>query len=406
MKYDRLIIFLAVFCASLDNMIIMPIVSPLIRELGLTEVQGGLMISLGSVAMMATGAMWGARSDHVGRKPILLIGFAGLFCSYCTYTFIVHLGLTGALAGANLLASLFCGRAFVGAFLPTVPSAAQAYMADVTKDQDRASGMALISAASGLGMVFGPAIGGAVVMAGLIWPLVLATVLPGLAFLLVLAVLPRTRPTERPYTRRLNPFTAELAPWLLAGLMTMLSIITLQVSAGFYFQDRLGLNGVETARMLAISLTLVGVLLIFTQAVQIKVLKWRPRTLVIVGAPIFAAGLVVMLTVISPFAFYLAYAVFGVGAGLIIPGYMSGASLAVAEDRQGAAAGLLAMVQGLGAIVSPLGSTLLYQVSPSAPFALCAGLMGVALSAALAARSPGKGLTPRSGGGGSPVATG
>lgn len=390
MKSDRLIIFLAVFCASLDNMIIMPIVSPLIRELGLTEVQGGLMISLGSVAMALTGAMWGARSDHVGRKPILLIGFAGLFVSYCTYTSIVHLGLTGVLVGTTLLVSLFCGRAFVGAFLPTVPSAAQAYMADVTTDGDRAAGMALISAASGLGMVVGPAIGGAVVLAGLIWPLVLATILPGLAFLLVLLALPRTQAKERPSTRRLNPFTAELGPWLLAGLMAMLSIITLQVSAGFYFQDRLGLSGVQTARMLAVSLTLVGVFLILAQVVQIKVLKWRPRTLIVVGAPVFGAGLVLMLTVISPVAFYVAYAVFGVGAGLIIPGYMSGASLAVGEDRQGAAAGLLAMVQGLGAIIAPLGSTVLYQVSPATPFAVCAGLMGVALVAALMVRSPEK----------------
>lgn len=391
MKPDRLIIFLAVFCASLDHMIIMPIVSPLIRELGLSEVEGGLMISIGSVAMALTGAVWGARSDRVGRKPILLMGFAGLFVSYGVYTAIVHLGLTGVLVGGMLLTSLFCGRAFVGVFLPAVPSAAQAYMADVTTDKDRASGMALISAASGLGMVVGPAIGGAVVLAGLIWPLVLATLLPGLAFLLVLRALPRTQAKARPSTRRLNPFTGALGPWLLAGLMVMLSIITLQVSAGFYFQDRLGLTGVQTARMLAVCLTLVGVFLIITQALQVKLLKWRPRTLIAVGAPVFGAGLVLMLTVISPAAFYVAYGMFGVGAGLIIPGYMSGASLAVGADRQGAVAGLLAMVQGVGAIIAPLGSTLLYQISPATPFAVCAALMGVALLATLAVRTgPGK----------------
>jgi predicted MFS family arabinose efflux permease len=60
----RVAIFFSVFASTLGMMIIMPILGPLTRELGLTESQTGWMVSIASVVMAATGAWWGAKSDH------------------------------------------------------------------------------------------------------------------------------------------------------------------------------------------------------------------------------------------------------------------------------------------------------------------------------------------------------
>lgn len=54
------------------------------------------------------------------------------------------------------------------------------------------------------------------------------------------------------------------------GVLTMYSIVTIQISAGFYFQDRLGLTTAETGPLLAIALTLVGVALFVTQVMQVR----------------------------------------------------------------------------------------------------------------------------------------
>ncbi|WP_292088545.1 MFS transporter [Brevundimonas sp.] len=386
----RIAIFLSVFASTLAVMIIMPILAPLIRAMGLSESQGGWMISIGSMIMAATGAWWGAKSDHWGRKAVILAGFAGLCVSYAVYAVVIDLGLKGVLVGVPLLAALFAGRAFVGAFLPAAPAAAQAYMADTTTAETRSAGMALIGAASGLGMIAGPAQGGALALRGLIWPMVLASVLPVLAFVMVALVVPRTPPKERSTTHRLSPFAPAVRGWLLIGLLLMLTIVTLQISAGFYVQDRLNLSGSETARFLALSLSLVGLLLVATQTVQMKLLKWAPRRLVRAGAPFLMISLLVLLFTASRATYAGAYALFGVGAGLVIPGYMSGVSLAVDQDRQGAAAGLVTLMQGVAAIIAPLGSTLLYERAPGLPFAvaavLCAGVILVGLLVAPAGR--------------------
>lgn len=379
----RLTIFLSVSLSTLGVTIILPILAPLIRELGLSESQGGWMVSVGSVVMALCGAWWGRRSDALGRKAVILAGFAGLCGSYLVYTVIIGLGLYGVVGGMALFILLLAGRAFVGAFLPAVPTGAQAYMADITTPEERSSGMAVIGAANGVGMVLGPALAGTLAIFGLIWPMVLATVLPLFAWFVVRRVLPAAPPRSHVDGPRLSPLDARILPWLLVGLINMLCIVSLQITAGFYFQDHLGLSAGSTARVLAGALTLVGVVLMLTQFVQIRFLQWQPRRLVAVGAPLVAGGLLVLLLTRSMQAYYLAYAFIGCGAGMIFPGFMSGASVSVDRQHQGAVAGLVAATQGTAAIIAPIASTTLYEMSSTWPFSVLVGLMAGAWLIAL-----------------------
>lgn len=381
----RLIIFAGVAFSGLTMTVILPILAPLIRALGLSESQGGWMVSTGSIAMALMASWWGVRSDRVGRKPIILAGFLGLFLSYCVFTLVLWLGLKGLLAGTILFAALLGARSLVGVFLPAVPSSSQAYMADITTPAQRASGMALISAANGVGMVVGPALAGVLALYGLIWPMLLATLLPLIGYLVVRRHLPHVTPRAQPERPRLSPWTPGVRNWLAIALCTMLTIVTLQISAGFYFQDRLSLSGTATAGALATALSLVGIMLILTQTMQIKCLKWQPRRLAITGAPLMAVGLCILLLTQSLPTYYLAYAFLGVGAGMLFPAFMSGASLCVDRSHQGAVAGLVAATQGIGAIIAPIGSTMLYEQNPAWPFMVLVGLMAVALLAAVMA---------------------
>ncbi|MGG3837675.1 MFS transporter [Paenibacillus thiaminolyticus] len=371
----RFSIFFSVFVAMVGLMIIAPVMPPLIRELGLSETHSGLIISLGSVAMAVMAPVWGRWSDVRGRKPVILIGFLGMFISYVLFTATMYAGLSGLISGGLLVALLIVARGLVGLFIPAVPSAAQAYMADITDEQGRSAGMALIGAANGMGLVLGPAIAGAFALIGLIWPLYIGALLPLIAIVVALMLIPAHKAKIQTKPPKVNPFQPGLRLYLFAGLATMLSIVTLQVVGGFYFQDQLSMTTQETARMLSMGLMVSGVAMIVTQGLQMKKPKWQPKPLILVGSALLIVSMLLFLFVIGLVSFYAAFFLFGVGAGLMMPGFMSGSSLAVAPEQQGGVAGLVGSVSGISAVIAPIVSTSLYKLDKHLPFAAVAALV-------------------------------
>lgn len=367
--------FFSVFVAMVGLMVIAPVMPPLIRELGLSETHSGLIISLGSIAMAIMAPLWGSWSDARGRKTIILVGFAGMFASYVLFTLTMYAGLNNLISGGLLITLLIVTRAMVGFFIPAVPSSAQAYIADVTDETDRAGGMALIGAANGLGLVMGPAIAGAFALIGLIWPLYIGALLPVAAFVTVLLLVPKRKSVVQKKPPKVNPFQKGVRLYLAAGMVLMICIVSLQVVGGFYFQDQLDLTTKETARLVSVSLMICGVAMILTQGVQIKKAKWAPRQLLLVGSVLVIISLALLLFTIHLASFYAAYFIFGVGAGLMMPGFMTGASLAVSNEQQGGVAGMVGLAQGISAIIAPLLSTSLYQLDKHFPFALMAALV-------------------------------
>src|SRR5690606_32701463 len=150
---------------------------------------------------------------------------------------------------------------------------------------------------------------------------------------------------------RVTLFSAALQPWLLAGILFWVAIATVQISAGFYFQDRLHLDGGTAARMLSVALTLVGIAMFVVQFLPVKLMGFTPRVLVLSGGGIWTAGLVLLLSTANALAYYLAYTLLGLGAGFLLPGIMAGASLAAGHDNQGVAAALVSASQGIGFII-------------------------------------------------------
>jgi len=89
----------------------------------------------------------GLMSDRWGRRPVILTSIFGLGVDFLFMAF------------APTLWWLFVGRVFNGMTAASF-STAGAYVADVTKPEDRAKGFGLMGAAFGVGFTFGPALGG------------------------------------------------------------------------------------------------------------------------------------------------------------------------------------------------------------------------------------------------------
>lgn len=151
-----LVVFIAIFTDILGFGMIIPLAPILARDFGADGLQVGFLISIYSIFQFIFAPYWGRLSDSFGRKPILLIGLLGVGLAHVWFAFstsIFHLFVSRALAG------FFGGNIVV----------ATAYIADITKPQERSKNLGLIGMAFGLGFTFGPALGFLFILLGRQW---------------------------------------------------------------------------------------------------------------------------------------------------------------------------------------------------------------------------------------------
>lgn len=377
-------VFFSVFVAMLGLMLLAPITPSLIRELGLKEIHSGILISTGSIMMAVMAPVWGNISDAKGRKPVILIGLIGMPISTLLLAITFYCGLHHWLSGGLLLFLMIAARSLVGMFIPAILSSSQAYIGDVTEGTERGSGMAIISAANGLGLVFGPAIAGIFTLFGLLWPLYFGIAIAAVAFAVTLLLMPATKPTIQKRAFKVSPFQPGLRLYLLVALVTMIGVVTIQVVGGFYLQDQLGLPSDQLARIVSFGLMFSGMAMLISQIVQSKWLKWEPRLMILLGSLILVASMLIFLLATHLPFYFLAFFVFGLGSGFMMTGFMAGASLSVSNEQQGGVAGLVTAMQGISAIIAPILSTTLYQVNrycPMVMIAILTALLGAVMLA-------------------------
>jgi multidrug resistance protein len=153
-KPSLLVIFLTVFIDLVGFGIVVPLTPIYSRHFGAEGWLLGLILASFSAMQFVFSPIWGKLSDRHGRRPILLISTAGAAVSY------VGFALASGLANHTLALWLLLGaRMFAGACGGNI-TVAQAYIADISKPEERSKRMGLIGMAFGLGFIFGPAIGG------------------------------------------------------------------------------------------------------------------------------------------------------------------------------------------------------------------------------------------------------
>lgn len=108
---------------------------------------GGVLGSLYSILQFLCAPLWGAWSDRVGRRKVLLITISGLALSYLLWFYAASFWV------------LILARIIGGAMGGNI-SVATAAVADCTTREKRSGGLAIIGIAFGLGFITGPAIGG------------------------------------------------------------------------------------------------------------------------------------------------------------------------------------------------------------------------------------------------------
>ena len=144
------VLFISLFLVMVGFGIILPVLPFLVTHHHGTSTSLGLLMASYSVMQFIFAPIWGRISDRIGRRPVLLIGLSGYGITFLVF------GL------ASQLWMLFAIRMLSGMVSSATLPTAMAYIADITSHENRAAGMGMMGAAMGLGMIFGPTLGGAV----------------------------------------------------------------------------------------------------------------------------------------------------------------------------------------------------------------------------------------------------
>lgn len=357
-----LILFFSLFLVMVGFGIIIPVMPFYVKQFGGSASTLGFLMASYSVMQFFCAPLWGRLSDRIGRRPVLLVGLSGYGVTFLLYGFSSELWM---LFAARILAGIVSS-----ATLPT----AMAYVADITSKADRAKGMGIMGASMGLGMIFGPALGGFLGHYGLSIPFFVAGAFALLTVPFAVTWLPESLSEEarseaihkpkppRRFSR--ETFAHPLLPLFLMAFALSSSMSMFESTFALFSSDRVGLSTRDMGLMFG-SLGLLGVF------IQLRVLSFLVTRLgdlnvLVIGALLTALGFVLMLTTSHMFTLWLACAVFSVGSTLLRPS-VSTMVTKITEGGQGAAVGMMQSFDSLGRIVGPIVGGTAYELSSAAP---------------------------------------
>ncbi|MFT4994474.1 MAG: MFS family permease, partial [Paraglaciecola sp.] len=259
-------LLLAAAAMGFAQTVLFAILAPLGREVGLVEIQIGAIISSSSLTLFLVSPLWGRASDIWGRRKILLIGLFGYSVGTVLFASVFQAALLGYLVPVSALILLIVTRVANATVMAAVAPSANAYMADITSISARIKGMGAMGAAGNIGSILGPAIGGLLASISLLTPLYFSVFLTLGAAVLTLYALPELpKPVVKIKPQRLKYTDPRIFPLVIAGVFLFMGFAIVQQTIAFRFQDVLGLDGTQTAKIVGISLMFSAAAALFVQ---------------------------------------------------------------------------------------------------------------------------------------------
>ncbi len=359
----------------------------------------GVIGSLYSLLQFLFSPIWGARSDRVGRRPVLQLTIAGTAASYAvwalssSFTLFVVSRIIAGIASGNL-------------------SVATAAVSDVTSRENRSRGMGAIGAAFGLGFITGPALGGIAAHLNLLdrWPGLAAfgvnpfTVPALIAFgLSVLNLVWVRRRFAETYTPGLSAAAGERPRHPLRALLSLpsapirrviainalfvLGFSGLELTLGFLAVERLA----YTPRQLTMLFVFIGIVSTLTQGLLVRRLvpRFGEKVSGLGGLALVCLGMGWLSVAHSPASIYGSLALASIGSGFCYAALTALLSLYAAEDEQGRLMGLYRALGSLARAIGPVCAGAVYCFFGStASYAAAAAVLLVPLALGFALPRP------------------
>jgi DHA1 family multidrug resistance protein-like MFS transporter len=353
------ILFAVIFLVMIGFGIIIPVLPFFAEQVGATPTELGLLMAVYSLMQFLFAPMWGSLSDRIGRKPVILIGIAGLSLSFFLFAVSTKLWM--------LFAARILGGFLSSANMPTT----MAYVADVTTPENRGKGMGIIGAAIGLGFIFGPALGGIFSKSSLSMPFFVAGIFSAITFFFVLFFLKESLPPEKRTApaagkeSRWKAFSGPVAVLYILQFFVSFSLSGLEATFAYFAFKRAGIDTTQLGYIFMI----MGLAGAFVQGGLVGKLtkKFGEGAVIQMGLFISAIGFGLILLTNSFTTAAIFLTIFGIGNGVIRPS-VSALITKKTEVGQGSATGLLSSFDSLGRIAGPPVGGVLYSLQMGMPY--------------------------------------
>ncbi len=364
-RKNTLILGFTLLVVMLGYGMILPILPFLIKKLGASGFDLGVLASTYAAMQLVCAPVWGTLSDRIGRKPVMLIGIFG----YAVAMFIFGI--------STRFWMLFLARTASGVLSSAAMPTAMAYLTDNLPEKKRSGAMGQLGAAVGLGVVLGPMLGGLLSTDSLSLPFFIGSGLALLALLFVYLFLPETHPSQpSEKTQKAENFwrwpVLKKILFSPAGMLLFLVFImsfgmtNFQNISGLYVVDKFQF---DTRQVGAIWMVAGGVMLVGQGVLTGLLAKYVGEVMVVrLGLLLGALGFAALLFANGFVSILVLSGIFMLAVALIGPALNAYLS-SFGGEHQGALMGLNMAFASLGRVFGPLWAGFIYDINIAYPFA-------------------------------------
>ena len=385
-------ILLVNFIGILGYSLVIPILIFIVTDFGGNGFIYGILGAMYPFFQFIGAPILGKLSDRIGRKKVLMISQMGTFVAWTLFLIAFALpevplwsqntDLTGNYIMTLPLVVIFLARIFDG-FTGGNISVANAYMSDISTDEDRSKNFGRMGASTSLGFVLGPAFAGilASTLLGEVLPLLLAALISLIAIFVINFRLEESVPcvvdTKGVSLRNIRRFfqvehkdcytegSEDVQGESGKGFTRVLSIEGVKPLYLVYFLTFFGFSlfyaglPIYANAILEWSAIDLGIFLAYSSLLMILVQgpllgslskKISSRVLIVFGAMILSTSFFLLSTT-DIILLYLANTLLSLGNGLMWPSFMSILSSLGSKNTQGA-------IQGYGTSMGSIASML------------------------------------------------
>ena len=396
------------FIGTLGFSIVLPFLVFLVMKFGGNAVVYSLLAATYPAFQLIGAPILGRWSDIYGRKKVLLLSNAGTAIGWILFlvalvvpfeeTFSINLISFGTIVVVVPLLFIFLARAIDGITGGNI-SVANAYLSDISSDENRSKNFGKMAISSNLGFILGPALAG--ILAGTVYGAilpVLAALLLSLVTLFVIwfllresriksnpIVIPEEGTIRKVFAQECKDCYEPVSP-IKPKFRDVFKLKHISFLLILYFLIFLGFNvyyasfPTHAASELKWSITQLGIfyavlsgVMVFIQGPVLRkaLKKFSEEKLVILGSIILGTNFVLFFSnnIIS---ISLAVVLFALGNGLMWPSFMSILSKRAGTALQGAVQGVAGSVGGVASIIGLIAGGVLYNLIGGATFLVSA----------------------------------
>ncbi|MFK7756552.1 MAG: MFS transporter [Flavobacteriales bacterium] len=411
-------ILLVNFIGILGYSVVIPILIFIVTDFGGNGFIYGLLGAAYPFFQFIGAPILGKMSDRIGRKKVLIISQLGTFLAWCLFLIAFILPntiiwqqdteITGSYMMTLPLICIFIARMFDG-FTGGNISVANAYMSDISTDENRSKNFGKMGSSTSLGFVIGPAFAGILASTALgeTLPLIIAAVISLIAIFVINFRLKESNPCvvetggisfknfrrffqvehKDCYTEGSESVEEEST----LGWRSVLKIEGIPLLYTVYFLNFMAFSlfyaglPIYVSTILGWSSADLGLFLAYFSFIMVivqgPVLSWFTTktssfNLVILGAALLGIGFVLLYRQ-DPFILYMAATLMALGNGLMWASFLSVLSSTGSPTKQGAIQGYGSSMGSIASMTGLILGGLLFESIANSVFLIGSGLFGL-----------------------------